>query len=373
MMEQKDRVVFLDWLRMIACFMVILVHCIEPYYYGGTEGLYINSQSDAYWVTLLNTPLRAAVPLFILASSYLLVPVQTDFKTFFKKRLMRVLVPFFVWSILYAVVPIPGSGGSVDAVHNLTTLLFNFVMTSSGHMWFVYMLIGIYLLMPIISPWLEKISQKEEKIFLWIWAFTTLLPLLQPLAQKVTGSTNLWGECQWNTFGTFYYVSGFFGYVVLGHYFRTYVSEPSWKKTFAYAIPFWIVGYLISAGGFWNMIPSGEGYPVSGTYAEAFSMEAQRGFCTVGIMLQTVAYFLLIRQIKSHGWFYRTIVLPLSKLSYGMYLMHMFVLTPVFAMVHGWSSSTPVVMVVSALITYILCALLCRLISLLPKSKYLIG
>ena len=81
-MEQKDRVVFLDWLRMIACFMVILVHCIEPYYYGGTEGLYIHSQSDAYWVTLLNTPLRAAVPLFILASSYLLVPVQTDFNTY---------------------------------------------------------------------------------------------------------------------------------------------------------------------------------------------------------------------------------------------------------------------------------------------------
>lgn len=118
-MEQSCRVLFLDWLRLIACFMVILVHCIEPFYYGGTGGLYIDSQSDACWVTLLNTPLRAAVPLFVLASSYLLVPVKTDLKTFFKKRLMRVLIPFLIWSILYAVVPIPGSGGSVDVVGNL--------------------------------------------------------------------------------------------------------------------------------------------------------------------------------------------------------------------------------------------------------------
>jgi surface polysaccharide O-acyltransferase-like enzyme len=267
----------------------------------------------------------------------------------------------------------PGSGGAVDAAGNLKSLLFNFVMTSSGHMWFVYMLLGVYLLMPMISPWLEKISRKEEKVFLCLWAFTTVLPLIQPLAKSVTGSTYLWGECQWNTFGTFYYVSGFIGYVVLGHYMRTHAGEASWKKTLAYAVPFWVAGYALAAGGFWNMIPDAEGYPVSSSYADAFRMEAQRGFCTAGIMLQTVAYFLVFRKITCDGWFYRRIVLPVSKLSYGMYLMHMVVLGPVFAMVSGWTGSTPVVMVTSALITYMVCALACRLIAFIPKSKYLIG
>lgn len=372
-MEKDSRVVFLDWLRMMACFMVILVHCIEPFYYGGPGGLYIASLSDARWVTLLNTPLRAAVPLFVLASSYLLVPLKTDTGTFFRKRLVRVFVPFLVWSLIYAVIPMPGSGGAVDAEGNLKSLLFNFVMTSSGHMWFVYMLLGVYLLMPMISPWLEKISRKEEKVFLCLWAFTTVLPLIQPLAKSVTGSTYLWGECQWNTFGTFYYVSGFIGYVVLGHYMRTHAGEASWKKTLAYAVPFWVAGYALAAGGFWNMIPDAEGYPVSSSYADAFRMEAQRGFCTAGIMLQTVAYFLVFRKITCDGWFYRRIVLPISKLSYGMYLMHMVVLGPVSAMVSSWTGSTPVVMVTSALITYVLCALACRLIAFIPKSKYLIG
>lgn len=370
-MENK-RIVFLDWLRVSACFMVILVHCIEPFYYGVPTGLYIASKSDALWVTLLNTPLRAAVPLFVMASSYLLVPVMTEFGTFFRKRLTRVLVPFLVWSVLYAVIPVPGTG-DVDAMGNLTTLLFNFVMTSSGHMWFVYMLLGIYLLMPVISPWLEKISAKDEKIFLWIWAFTTVLPLLHPLAQQVTGSEYLWGECQWNTFGTFYYVSGFIGYVVLGHYLKTHVGEVSWKKTLAYALPFWIVGYVVAAGGFWCMIPDAEAYPVSASYAEAFAMEARRGFCTVGIMLQTVAYFLVLRKITCDGWIYRKLVLPMSRLSYGIYLMHMFILSPVFAWVSSWTESTPVTMIASALITYALCAIIARMISFIPKSKYLIG
>ena len=372
-MEQTSRIVFLDWLRMLAILAVIIVHCIEPFYYGGPEGLYIESLSDAYWVTFLNTPLRAAVPLFVLASSYLLVPVRTDMQTFFRRRLVRVFIPFLVWSVLYAVLPIPGSGGSIEALSNLKSLMFNFVMTSSGHMWFVYMLLGVYLLMPVISPWLEKVSKKDEKTFLWLWACTTLIPLIQPFAESATGSAFLWGECQWNAFGTFYYVSGFIGYVVLGHYMKVHAGEATWKKTLAYAIPLWIIGYAVAAGGFWYMIPDTDGYPVSSSYAAAFMMEAQRGFCTSGVMLQTVAYFLVLRKITCDGIFYRNIVLPISKLSYGMYLMHMFVLVPVFAWVKSWEVGTPLVIIISAVITYILCAVLTRLLAFLPKSKYLVG
>lgn len=372
-MGNKSRVVFLDWLRAIACFMVILVHCIEPFYYGGELGTYIASRSDALWVTIMNSPLRSSVPLFVLASSYLLFPVKTDTLTFFKRRFVRVFVPFVLWSVLYAVVPMYGSGGEVDASGNLLTLLFNFIMTSSGHLWFIYMLLGVYLIMPMLSPWIEKISRKEEKAFLYLWAFTTVLPLLRPVSEVLTGSSYLWGECPWNPFGMFYYVSGFIGYLVLGHYIRTYAGEVSWKKTLAYAVPFWLVGYAVNAGGFWYFIPDAAGYPVSAPYETGFEMETTWCFCTFGVMLQTVAYFLVIRKITCAGWFYKRIVLPISKLSYGMYLMHMFILVPVFACVQSWGLATPLVMLVAAFITYILCALVSRLLAFLPKSKYLIG
>ena len=234
-MLPNNRIVFLDWLRFIACFMVILVHCIEPFYLGGPEGTYIASMSDAFWVTAINSALRPCVPLFVLASSYLLFPVKSDTGTFFRKRFTRVVIPFVIWSLLYIFIPPFVPGAKTDIASDLKAIPFNFVMTASGHLWFVYMLLGVYLVMPMLSPWIEKISRKGERNFLILWAFTTILPLFRPLAETVTGTTALWGECPWNPFGTFYYVSGFVGFLVLGHYIRTYAGEVSWKKTLAYA------------------------------------------------------------------------------------------------------------------------------------------
>lgn len=368
----NSRVVFLDWVRVIACFMVMLVHCIEPFYLGGPEGTYIASKTDALWVTLVNSALRSAVPLFVLTSSYLLFPLKTDTTTFFRKRFGRVVVPFVVWSLLYCVIPPLGSQG-IDIAANFKNLAFNFVMTSSGHLWFVYMLLGVYLLMPLLSPWVEKVSRKGERAFLILWAVTTVLPLLRPLAETVTGSANLWGECPWNPYGTFYYVSGFIGFIVLGHYIRTYAGELSWKKTLAYAIPFWIIGYAVTAGGFWHFMPTENGFPISAPYETAVKMETTWNFCTFGVMMQTLAYFLVLRKIKTSGWVYDHLVLPVSKLSYGMYLMHMFVLVPVFAWVSSWGVATPLVIFVSAAITYVICVVAARILAFLPKSKYIVG
>jgi surface polysaccharide O-acyltransferase-like enzyme len=286
---------------------------------------------------------------------------------------VRVVIPFVIWTLLYIFIPPFGSGAKADIAGGLKDLPFNFVMTASGHLWFVYMLLGVYLLMPLLSPWVEKVSRKGERNFLILWAFTTVLPIFRPLAEAVTGSPDLWGECPWNPFGTFYYVSGFIGFLVLGHYIRKYAGEVSWKKTLAYAVPFWIVGYAVTAGGYWHFMPREAGFPISAPYETAVLMETTWNFCTFGVMMQTVAYFLVIRKITASGWFYERIVLPISKLSYGMYLMHMFALTPVFGWVNSWGIPTPCVMIVSAVITYLVCAVTARLLAFLPKSKYIVG
>ena len=84
-----ERIVFLDYLRVVAIFMVLVVHSIEPFYLGG-EGTLLSSYGDAMWVTFLDSALRCAVPLFVMTSSYLLVPVAGDGITFLKRRFLRV-------------------------------------------------------------------------------------------------------------------------------------------------------------------------------------------------------------------------------------------------------------------------------------------
>ena len=362
-----NRVYFLDYLRVLACFMVILVHCIEPFYLGD-GGTLIASRSDALWVTSINSMLRIAVPLFVMISSYLLVPVAGSTTEFYRRRIKRVAIPFLIFSLAYALIPAWGSGGEIDIIDNLRVLAFNF-LPLSGHLWFVYMMLGVYLIMPIISPWLQQVSARGERIFLALWILATAVPFIRELGEAVRGSEGIWGEASWNEFGTLYYVSGFVGYVVAAHYIRTYID---WgvMRTLCIALPMFAVGYAITAIPFYAAIP--DSYPVRASIDLAVDMELSWAFASLGVALQTLAVFLIFRLFKRPCRLY-PLFAHISKRSYGIYLAHMFVLVPVFGWVNSWGIATPLVMVISAMLTMIITAILVEIVSLLPKSKYFVG
>ena len=206
---KRERVVFLDWLRVVACFMVMAIHSAEPFYLGGTEPniTHIASRWDMLWITVTECICRIAVPLFVMTSSYLLFPVRRPTGEFFKRRLGRVAVPFVAWSVAYVL----AAGGNVGR------LLFNFP-DEGGHLWFV----------PLLSPWAEKVTERELRGWIALWLATTTFPFLRSLWGTLYGAPPygavpyLYGECPWNSFGTFHYVSGFIGYMLLGLWFRRF-------------------------------------------------------------------------------------------------------------------------------------------------------
>ena len=367
MQQNQPRIVFLDYLRVTACFMVILVHACEPFYLGG-KGTHIANATDALWVTLIDSALRCAVPLFVLTSSYLLFPLRVPTGEFFRRRAVRVIVPLAVWALLYAVVPMWGSGGEIDAAGNLRQLLLNFP-NPAGHLWFGYMIIGVYIAMPLFSPWVERVSRRGEEIFLAAWAFTTLAPFLRQAAIAIFGRAELWGEANWNEFGALYYISGFIGYVVLGHYIRTYVDW-SWRKTLAVSVPMFLVGYAITAAWFWAHIP--KTFPVNESIDLAVLMEQSWRFCATGVAMTAIALFLVFKKIATAGHCY-PLVNHLSKVSYGIYLMHIFILVAVHAVITSWGTPTPIAIFGIAIATFAISALLSSIISRLPGGKYIVG
>ena len=166
----EQRVVWVDWMRVAACFMVMVVHATEPFYLGG-QGSLILSEAEGFWAAFFDTVVRCCVPLFIITSSYLQFPLHYPTGEFFRRRAVRILVPFLVWSVVYALY-------WGEPVENFQNLLLNFNY-SAGHLWFVYMLVGVYLLMPLLSPWAERVSKRELQVYLGIWLFTTLIPLMR--------------------------------------------------------------------------------------------------------------------------------------------------------------------------------------------------
>lgn len=387
-METK-REIWLDWLRVIACFLVMLTHSTEPFYLGG-EGSLILTHSDAVWISIMDVLSRAAVVLFVIASSYLQFPLHYSTKDFFRKRAWRILPPFLVWTLVYALV-------WGEPVQNFKDLLWNFNY-AAGHLWFVYMLIGLYLIMPLLSPWAEKVGKRELQVYLGIWLFTTLLPLLRdwlggaaPVVYGPSGIPNpakypLWGEASWNTFGLFYYLSGMLGYLLLGLYFRKFVGQMSWKKTFALALPLFCSGFAIGVFGFLCRVGAdSQGvFPVEGPVGLAAIWETPWLNDSIGVALMAIGWILLLRKIQSDGAFYRKIILPVSKAGYGMYLSHLLVLVYVSAWLRNalglgadgilgiWT--TPVQILLTALISYVLVAFSCVLLRKIPKlGKALIG
>ena len=85
MKTEKERVVFLDYLRVIACFMVVMVHACE-FYYCTETGAVVASEDARLWVALIDGAFRQSVPLFVMVSAFLLVPLSTNTASFFKRR-----------------------------------------------------------------------------------------------------------------------------------------------------------------------------------------------------------------------------------------------------------------------------------------------
>lgn len=384
-----ERFEWVDWLRITAIFFVIIVHCTEPFYLGG-EGSLIASESDAFWVSLFDSLARACVPLFIIASSFLQFPLHSPTRIFLKKRAVRVLIPFGVWTFVYALV-------WGEPVQNFKDLLLNFNY-SAGHLWFVYMLVGIYLLIPMLSPWAERVSRKELGFYLAICMFTTLIPFIREMAggdsatviYGPSGIPNyakypLWGECSWNQYGIFYYLSGFIGYLLFGLYVRKFLGNLARRTSTVIGLLSLLGGFAICFFGFLYRVydtAAASGFPVEGPVGIAALWETPWFNDTTGTALMAIGWVFLFKNIKEGGRTYKRITLPLAKASYGVYLFHMFILVAVFEWItdllgaSGISSvwATPVIIMSSALITFVVSSVISIIIGRIPLiGKYIVG
>ena len=345
-----------DLLRVLAIYMVMQIHTGE-FEYIAPDGTVLDTPGS-WAVGWTNSLLRVCVPLFVMITGFFLFPIK-DERTFFRKRFTRVLIPFIVWCAVYAFYDYARGLVSLQtALLNIAKIFVNYG-TDVGHLWFVYMLLGIYLIAPVFSPWIVAASRRSMEFFLALWAVTLLLPYIHLFA------TAVWGECYWNATPTLYYFSGFIGYAVLAAYIRRFWMAPSARVDWL-ALGTVIAGYAVTTAGFLHRL---------GTQHQVKDLELTLNFTTLNVALMTAGLFLLFRNLHpSHGntltW---RLIDSMSRMSYGMYLAHIIVLNAMHAHVAPVIANAFFRIPVIALITFALTYLAVRLISLLPGSKYLIG
>lgn len=357
MEKSENRIVFLDYLRVISCFLVLLVHSSEQFY--GPTGNLILSNDHRLWIGLWDGFSRISVPLFMICSAYLLLPMKENqtWSAFYKRRFIRVVPPMLFFMLLYAIYPaIIGSCSWTQSINTIARIPLNFP-DAAGHLWFMYPLLGMYLLIPFISPWLRTSTAKQERLFIYIWLVTTCIPYLNRWFGDV------WGQCWWNQYDMLYNFAGYPGYFVLAHYIREHISWNK-EKRLAIGLACTIIGFVLTFASFFVQA-------VPGTDISVTDLEIGWCFCTLNCVIFTFGVFLLFTCITKPGRGYR-LVRDISEKSYGMYLMHMFFLLSYAPLI---SAVLPVWIAIPAiaLSAYLTSYAVTKLISYIPGSKWIIG
>lgn len=331
-MPNNQRIVYLDILRVAACCMVILMHSPAPE--AGVPG-YV--QVPLYFLT------AAGLVLFFMVSGALLLPIRSSTISFLKRRLGKVLGPWMIWTFFYMFVDLSFDDLSISELCRL----FVSVSSPSSHvMWFMYALVGLYLLSPIISPFIKSASKKEVDIYILLWFITLCTPWFTSfLKLNLEFSSPL------------YYFSGYVGYFILGYYLHTYGSKLHTKfLPLLILIPLCCLLIFKACGG--------EGLGSLFWYLSVF------------VALMSIAWFEGARRLKipkriKCGW----IITELSNCSFGIYLMHIFIMRKflwnIDFIIHGFGWPGQIVMTWA--LTFILSYLLTKIISFIPYSEYIVG
>ena len=377
--KERENIAWVDLLRVIACFLVVFSHCCDPFvaHFNADYSKFLQGCG-------FGSAVRCCVPLFAMMTGVLLFPVKSTLGEFYSKRLKRLLVPIVFWSLAlpvmyYVYFQLAGSttSPSVDmstftgemTLQKMYTFIFNFNYDTTP-LWYLYMLVGLYLVIPVFSSWMQQASQKDLKLFLKVWGITLFLPYIKMFAPALGylgnyGHMGLYGECDWNAYGSFYYVSGFIGYLVLAHYLVKYPLDWSWKKLAAIGIPMWVVGYAITYGGYVLM---NEKFPGNYAYLEILWL-----FSGINVFMMTFPIFLAIQKtnINSRPWLSR-----MASMTFGIYLCHfVFVQMGYDFYLHVLPEAVPTLVRIplNAVTVFVVCYGLVRLLSLSKLTRRLVA
>ena len=376
--QKNQHIVWLDVVRFIAMFTVVCCHCTDPFnFYPGTAP---NIGEIKLWGAIYGSVLRPCVPLFVMITGALLLPVRGDTSTFYKKRIPRVFYPFLIWSVLYNLFPwitglvglnpqiildfFPYAGEEVMqqsfsvSLEYILMIPFNFSILAV-HMWYIYLLIGLYLYLPVFSAWVEKASERAKLMFLLAWGVTLLLPYYYQFV-----SNYLWGTCSWNSFGMLYAFAGFNGYLLLGHYLKN--LEWSLKKTLAIGIPMFAVGYAVTFLGFRHITALPE-------YTDEM-LELFFTYCSLNVVMMTIPVFMLAKKVKVNSERMKKALANLTVCGFGIYMIHYFFTGPSVVLMRAINMPIGLQIPVAAILAFAVSWGLVWLIYRAGKvAKYIVG
>lgn len=338
MAEKNSYVVYL---RVIATISVVLIHASTGFLY------HIDTKAfDWNYANWINAATRCSVPIFVMLSGTLLIPKDENTWIFYKSRIPKLLYPFAFWTIIYLVYYFfRYTKFELLSTEKILSISADKILHgANAHLWYLYMIIGLYLAIPFIRKIIIQSTQREIEVFLALWMLSMCF-MSKPL-YAVMPKFDL----------TFF--SGYVGYLIFGYYLSVRATE--FKKN-----------QLIFAAAFILMVVIGAiGTNILNQHAKMLDTFFYN-YIFVTTAIAAGALFLLIKESTKQGEVPRWVSL-VDKYSFGIYLSHIIPLNYLHPLISKYLS-TAWVIPLATISTIMVSIVITFAIRKLPFGKYVSG
>ncbi|MCR4663066.1 MAG: acyltransferase family protein [Endomicrobiaceae bacterium] len=288
----KNRIIYLDFLRIFAILAVVMVHVATSQY--RLEGMW--NYSSCFWHVIP----RWCVPVFVMISGTLFLdPIKNiTINNILKKYILCIAIAFIVWSAFYT------------CINCITTNNFNFVhaikyfIKGRGHLWFLYMISGLYLVTPLLRVITEK---KDKNLLLYLLIICFFVSSIIPFINFIIPSTKEMCDVLINKIHLSFPVS-FVGYFVLGYYLHNYVNIKN-VALITGGLLFSLFAMIFA--DIYHVIILGTGK----VFVNSFFLF---------VVLASIFIFLFVKKQCSQTKQMSKFILKMSDLTFGVFLIHAF-------------------------------------------------
>lgn len=350
----SKRIISLDLMRIFACFCVIVIH-VGVY---NQKADWTNDSLSLMFANFYGIISRWAVPCFVMLSGMMFLnnQKQVPLKKLYFRYILRLFVSYIFWSVVYSIY----NSFYIDSgeLNDQLMYIVNNLFSGEIHMWYVLMLIGLYIAMPVIKYIVNNAS--EKLLNYWIAAmfiFSSVIPFIADLGIPYISGV----VAYFNEYINIQFLCGYTLYFVLG----SYISQKSFtKKQNRLIYILGLIGFIYSV---LILLP--------GRYFFNLSIGAL-SYLYPNIIFMSLSVMLLFKNVVSKVKFSdksKMIIFQLSKLTYGIFLIHVLALKVLYNF--GFNLSicpAPVSMIIVPMVTFIISALVVFLISKIPViNKYI--
>ncbi len=351
--DSKGRIVWIDLARCMAIIFVVLCHATESIYsLDGSFMMEISTRSRIFAFASFTIG-RLGVPLFLFITGYLLLDREYDTESwldFWKHKLLGLLLVTEIWIVIYNLFLVWYNGTPFSLQDLILNMLF-MKNVDMPHFWYMPMILGVYLFLPLLANCLQKINKKILYILIAvIFVYTMLLPLISVWYQ-ITNEESL------STGLDLQFLGGYYGlYLIMGWLVKK--GEFEKVKTWILAV-IGIVAFISTVGIQLSAYQNGYGYNV--WYSCGF------------LMVCALCIFLIISRMPRIPL--QTCADDISRKSFGIFLVHypILLLIKEYTNVSGGIFIMPVEVILLFIGTFIISWIVVTLILKIPKvGKFLV-